>query len=60
MNGVVVARRDGLVQDQLRDLALAVRDHVGIKAVVLGGSPEHGKAALVAVVSARTGRDRGP
>ncbi|HVT76804.1 MAG TPA: alanine--tRNA ligase-related protein, partial [Acidimicrobiales bacterium] len=57
-NGVVVARRDGLVQDQLRDLALAVRDQSGIIAVVLGGSPEEGKVALVAVVS-KDGRAAG-
>jgi alanyl-tRNA synthetase len=57
-NGVVVARRDQLGQEQLRDLALAIRDHVGIKAVVLGGSPEDGKVALVAVVS-KEGRDAG-
>jgi alanyl-tRNA synthetase len=55
---VVVARRDGLSQEQLRDLAIAIRDHVGIKAVVLGGSPEDGKVALVAVVSA-AGREAG-
>ncbi len=58
VNGVVVARRDGLGQDQLRDLALAVRDQAGIKAVVLGGSPEDGKVALVAVVS-KDGREAG-
>ncbi len=58
VNGVVVARRDGLAQDQLRDLAVAVRDQRGINAVVLGGSPEEGKVALVAVVS-KAGRDAG-
>ncbi|MEY2399282.1 MAG: alanyl-tRNA synthetase [Actinomycetota bacterium] len=58
VNGVVVARRDGLVQDQLRDLAVAVRDQAGIRAVVLGGSPDAGKAALVAVVS-KMGRESG-
>ncbi|MEY2424946.1 MAG: alanyl-tRNA synthetase [Actinomycetota bacterium] len=58
VNGVVVARRDGLGQDQLRDLALAVRDQAGITAVVLGGSPEEGKVALVAVVS-KAGREAG-
>jgi alanyl-tRNA synthetase len=58
VNGVVVARRDGFVQDQLRDLALAVRDQPGINAVILGGSPEDGKVALVAVVS-KAGHDAG-
>ncbi len=58
VDGVVIARRDGLAQDQLRDLALAVRDHADIRAVVLGGSPEAGKAALIAVVS-KAGREDG-
>jgi alanyl-tRNA synthetase len=58
VDGVVIGRRDGLVQDQLRDLAVAVRDHSGIRAVVLGGSPEAGKVALVAVVS-KAGRETG-
>ena len=51
VDGIVVARRDGFVQDQLRDLAVAVRDQSGIRAVVLGGSPEPGKVALVAAVN---------
>ena len=51
VDGIVVARRDGLVQDQLRDLAVAVRDQPGVRAVVLGGSPEPGKVALVAAVN---------
>jgi alanyl-tRNA synthetase len=58
VKGVVVARRDGLAQDELRDLAIAVRDQPGINAVVLGGSPEDGKVALVAVVS-KAGREAG-
>jgi alanyl-tRNA synthetase len=58
VDGIVVARRDGLVQDQLRDLALAVRDQAGIRAVILGGSPEEGKAALIAAVS-KDGRESG-
>jgi alanyl-tRNA synthetase len=45
---VVVARRDGLAQDELRDLALAVRSR-GARAVVLGSSND-GKVALVAAV----------
>ena len=51
-NGIVVARRDGLAQDQLHDLAVAVRDQAGIKAVLVGGSPDGEKVALVAAVSA--------
>jgi alanyl-tRNA synthetase len=48
--GAVVARRDGLSADGLRELALAVRSKPGISAVVLGGSPEEGKVTLVAAV----------
>ncbi len=49
-DGAVVARRDGLSADELRDLALAVRSQPGVRAVVLGGSPEAGKVTLVAAV----------
>jgi alanyl-tRNA synthetase len=49
-NGWVVARRDGLPQDQLRDLALAVRGQPGVRAVVLIGSPDGQRVALAAAV----------
>ena len=49
--GIVVARRDGLSADQLRELALQVRGYQGVRTVVLGGSPEDGKVALVAAVA---------
>ena len=52
VDGVVVARVDGLAADDLRDLALAVREQPGIRAVVLGGAPDGGGAALVAAVTA--------
>ncbi|MFZ0666272.1 MAG: alanine--tRNA ligase [Acidimicrobiales bacterium] len=45
-DGVVIARRDGLVPDQLRDLAQAVRKLEGVRAVVLGGSPDGEKVAI--------------
>lgn len=45
---VVIARRDGLTSDELRELALAVRSR-GARAVVLGSSTD-GKVALVATV----------
>ncbi len=48
--GAVVARRDGLAPDQLRELAQAVQSHPGVATVVLGGSPGGGKVSLVAVV----------
>ena len=47
VDGIVVARRDGLDRDALRDLAVAVREQPGMRAVVLGGAPEGGGAALV-------------
>ncbi len=49
--GVVVARRDGLPADALRDLAAAVRSTEGVRTVVLGGSPDGSKVALVAAVA---------
>jgi alanyl-tRNA synthetase len=49
--GTVVARRDGLEQRQLQELALTVRAEPGVRAVVLGGSPGEGKVCLVAAVA---------
>jgi alanyl-tRNA synthetase len=50
--GVVVARRDGMDQGQLRELAAGVRAAPGVRAVVVGGSPAAGKVSLVAAVAA--------
>ncbi|MFZ0249543.1 MAG: alanine--tRNA ligase, partial [Acidimicrobiales bacterium] len=47
--GVVVARRDKVGQDDLRSLAQAILRHDGVRAVVLGGSPDGKSAAIVAV-----------
>ncbi|MDQ3384949.1 MAG: alanine--tRNA ligase [Actinomycetota bacterium] len=55
VDGVVVARRDDVERDALRDLALAVRDQAGVRAVVLGGSPPGGGVALVAAVEKGSG-----
>ena len=52
---MVVARRDGTTRDELKDLAVAIRDRPGIKAVVLGGEPEGGGVALVAAVRKDSG-----
>ncbi len=49
--GAVVARRDGMAPETLRELALQVRNHPGVRAVVLGGSPREGQVALVAAVA---------
>ena len=43
---MVVARRDGLDPDHLRDLAQTVRTTAGLRAVVLGGSPDGTRANL--------------
>ena len=55
VDGVVVARRDGVERDAIRDLALAVRDQPGVRAVVLGGAPPGGGVALVAAVEKGSG-----
>ena len=54
-DGVVVARVDGASRDDLRTLAVDVRDRPGIRAVVLGGEPEGGGVALVAAVAKDSG-----
>jgi alanyl-tRNA synthetase len=56
--GTVVARRDGLTPDQLRDLAQTVRSQGALRAVVLGGSPD-GIKASVAVAVDRNGSGSG-
>jgi alanyl-tRNA synthetase len=59
IDGIVVARVDGVSQSELRDLAVALRDQPGIRAVVLAGAPESGGAALVAATSKDSGIDAG-
>jgi alanyl-tRNA synthetase len=54
--GVVVARRDGLSPDTLRDLAQSARTTAGLRAVVLGGSPDGQKAALAVAADPKGGR----
>ncbi len=58
-DGLVVAMVDGVDRGGLRDLAVAVRDREGVRAVVLGTSPEGGGAALVAAVVPGSGLDAG-
>ncbi|MCU1370167.1 MAG: alanyl-tRNA synthetase [Ilumatobacteraceae bacterium] len=59
VDGVVVARVDGLARDDLRSLGVAVRDQEGIRAVVLIGAPEGGGVALVSATTKDGGLDAG-
>jgi alanyl-tRNA synthetase len=56
-DGVAVARRDGLDANSLRDLALAVRDRGGVRAVGLAGHPGDGRVAIVVAVTKDSGLD---
>jgi len=47
VNGIVVARVDGITANDLRDLAVAVRQQSGIAAVVLGGVTDTGGVSIV-------------
>jgi alanyl-tRNA synthetase len=55
VDGVVVARRDGGSRDELRELAVVLRDRPGMRAVVLGGAPDGGGVALVAATTKESG-----
>jgi alanyl-tRNA synthetase len=57
VDGVIVARVDDAARDALREMALSLRDQPGIRAVVLGGAPDGGGAALVAAVTPDSGLD---
>jgi alanyl-tRNA synthetase len=57
VDGVVVARVDGTAREEVRELALAVRQQPGVRAVVIGGEPEGGGVALVAAVTKDSGLD---
>jgi alanyl-tRNA synthetase len=57
VDGLVIARVDGTGREELRDMAVALRDRPGIRAVVLGGAPDGGGAALVAAAAPDSGLD---
>ena len=59
VDGVVVARIDGLGRDEMKELAVAVRDQDGIRGVVIGGAPDGGGAALVSAVRPEAGLKAG-
>ena len=55
VDGILVARVDSGSRDEVRDLALALRDRPGMRAVVLGSSPGGKGVALVAAVTPHSG-----
>lgn len=55
VDGVIVARVEAGSRDDVRDMAVALRDRPGIRAVVLGASPEGRGVALVAAVRPDSG-----
>jgi alanyl-tRNA synthetase len=55
VDGVVVARQDGMGRDDLKDLAVAVRDQAGIRGVVLIGEPDTGGVALIGATTKDSG-----
>ncbi len=57
VDGVVVARVESDRREDVRDLATALRDQPGIKAVVLGSSPGGKGVALVSAVTPESGLD---
>ena len=54
-DGVVVARVDGLGTNELRELAAAVRQQPGVRAVVLAGATDTGGASMAAAVGPDSG-----
>ncbi|MGI9578073.1 MAG: alanine--tRNA ligase [Microthrixaceae bacterium] len=55
VDGVVVARVEAERREDVRDLAVALRDKPGMRAVVLGASPGGKGVALVAAVTPESG-----
>ena len=55
VDGKVVARVDGVQPNDLRDLAVAVRDQANVDAVVLIGSPDGARVALVGASTKESG-----
>lgn len=52
VEGVVIARVDDLERNSLRDLAVSIRDHDGVHAVVLAGALAGSGVGLVSAVTA--------
>jgi len=58
-DGLLVARVEAATRDEVRDLALSLRDRPGMRAVVLGASPGGKGVALVAAVDPTSGFNAG-
>ena len=58
-DGVLVARVDGMSPNDIRDLAVAIRQQSGVHTVVLGGITDTGGVSLVAAVAAASGKVAG-
>jgi alanyl-tRNA synthetase len=59
VDGVVVARVDGLAPDEVRDLAVAVRQQPGVRGAIVGGQKPDGGVTLVAAVDKDSGLHAG-
>ena len=55
VEGLVVLRRDDLTSDQLRDLAVAIRDEHDIRGAFLVGSPDGERVAVAGAVTKDSG-----
>ncbi len=51
VDGIIVSRVDGVTANDLRDLAVAVRQQAGIRAVVLGGVTDTGGVSIVSATA---------
>jgi alanyl-tRNA synthetase len=58
-NGIVIAAIDDIDRDTLKDMALAIRDMAGIRAVILGSAPSTGGVTLVSAVTKDSGLHAG-
>ncbi len=59
VDGIVIARVDGVSRDDLKEMATSLRDQGDVKAVVLGGAPDGGGAALMSAVTPDSGLHAG-
>jgi alanyl-tRNA synthetase len=59
VDGVVVARFDGISPNDLRELAIAIRNQSGVRAAVLGGVTNTGGVSLAAAVKPDAGAQAG-